>query len=194
MVLEKLLNTYERLKKNIYIIKRGSNKPIIIRFKDENFFHLVGLHKTNINMFVPCYITSKTKTYKYLKKNIKKFNNILMSELKERSVLQSRITSFCNIVDLLESNSITLYDLKYKVPGSVYDGDFGLMKIYEDINCLLGLKVIARENISIICAPQSWMASKKINYLIEHKKSIYMEKIISIPVELHNKQNNLTSL
>ena len=116
-----------------------------------------------------------------------------MSELKESSALQSRITSFCNIIELLESNSTTLYDLKYKVPGSVYDGDFGLMKIYENISCLLGLKVIAQENISIICAPQSWMASRKTNYLIEYKKPIYAEKIISIPAELYDSQNNLVS-
>lgn len=191
MILEELINTYEKLKKNIYIIKRGNNKLIIISFKNDNFFHLVGLHKTNINKFIPHYITSKSAVYKHLKKNIQKFNNILISELKENRVLQNRITSFHNIADLLESKNTSLYDLKYKVPGSIYDGDFGLMKIYENISCLLGLKIINQENTNILCAPQNWMASMKTIHLIEHKKPIYMEDIIAIPAELYKKQKNL---
>lgn len=45
MILEELINAYEKLRKNIYIIKRGNNKPIIIRFKYDNFFHLVDYTK-----------------------------------------------------------------------------------------------------------------------------------------------------
>ena len=191
MILEQLIKTYEKLKKNNYIIKRGNKTPIIIKFKDDNFFHLVGLHKTNVNIFIPHYITSKSKKYKYIKKNIKKFNNILMSEIKENNALQYRVTSFHNIANLLENNSTSLYDLKYKTPGSVYDGDFGLLKIYENISCLLGLKIVNQENTFIACAPQSWMASNKAIHLIEYKKPIYMEKIISIPIELYNKGDNL---
>ena len=77
MILEELINTYEKLKKNIYIIKRGNRPHIIIKFKDDNFFHLVGLHKTNINMFIPHYIKSKSKQYKYIKKNMQKFNKFV---------------------------------------------------------------------------------------------------------------------
>ena len=194
MLLEELINTYEKVKRNIYIIKRGNKAPIIVKFKDDNFFHLVGLHKTNMDMFIPHYITSKSKKYKYIKKYVKKFNNILISEMKENNTLQYRITSFHNIIDMLENDNTSLYDLKYKVPGSVYDGDFGLMKIYENISCLSGLKTVEQENVSIVCAPQSWMASTKTIHLIEYKKPIYMEEITRVPIELYNEKDNLISV
>ena len=68
MLLQDLIDTFEKLKTNVYIIDRGDKGTIIIRFKDNNFFHLVGLHKTNLNLFIPDYITSKAKIYKYIKK------------------------------------------------------------------------------------------------------------------------------
>lgn len=61
MILQELIDTYEELKKYVYIIKRGNNTSIILKFNDSNFFHLVGLHKTHLNMFIPEYISSKAK-------------------------------------------------------------------------------------------------------------------------------------
>lgn len=82
----------------------------------------------------------------------------------------------------------TLYDLHPKTDGSLYDGDFGLLKIYETINCLLGLVICDLNDSVIKCAPQSWMASDRINHLIEFRRPIYIEEIIAIPIELYNEQ------
>lgn len=77
---------------------------------------------------------------------------------------------------------MTLYNLKQKTKGSLYDGDFGLMKIYETIYCLLGLKIESEEKNEFIYVPQSWMASTRVNILIENKRPIYMKFIEKIPV------------
>lgn len=191
MILQELIDTYEEIKKSVYIIKRGDKKSIIIKFKDNNFYHLVGLHKTNLDLFIPHYISSKAKKYKYIKKNIEKFNNILLSEIKDNESLKQRIISFHKISNLLKSSNTSLYNLHPKMIGSLYDGDFGLLKIYEEINCLLGLVISDDNDITINCSPQSWMASKKVNHLIEYKRPIYLEEIISIPIELFNVDNNL---
>lgn len=37
-MLQKSIETFEELKKYVFIVNRGSKKPIIIKFKDENFF------------------------------------------------------------------------------------------------------------------------------------------------------------
>lgn len=191
MILQELIDTYEELKKYVYIIKRGNNTSIILKFNDSNFFHLVGLHKTHLNMFIPEYISSKAKKYKYIKKNVKKFNNILLSEIKDNETLNNRIHSFYRIIDLLKDSKTSLYNLQPKLKGSLYDGDFGLLRIYEDINCLLGLVINDANGITISCSPQSWMASKKVNYLIEYRHPIYSEEIISIPSELFNPSESL---
>ena len=52
-MLKELIDSFEKLKKNIYVIDRGNLEPIIINFKDEHFYHLIGLHKLNLNMFFP---------------------------------------------------------------------------------------------------------------------------------------------
>lgn len=186
MILQELINTYEEIKKYVYIIKRGDKNPIMIKFNDNNFYHLVGLHKTNLDLFIPHYIESKAKKYKYIKKNVKKFNNILLSEIKDNESLSQRINSFNRIIDLLKNSNTALYNLHPKMIGSLYDGDFGLLKIYEEIYCLLGLVITETNDITISCSPQSWMASKKVNHLIEYKKPIFLEEIISIPIELFN--------
>ena len=67
-MLSNLINIFEELKKYIYIVDRGNLKPIIITFKNENFYHLIGLHKLNIDMFFPKKMYSKDKRYKHIKK------------------------------------------------------------------------------------------------------------------------------
>lgn len=102
-------------------------------------------------------------------------------------MLEIRIKTFHNILSLLEKNSnAMLYSLKIKTSGSLYDGDYGLVKVFEDdICCLLGLKEIETINNITNCAPQSWMASNRPNKLIYGKKPIFMNQIIKIPVEVY---------
>lgn len=194
MLLEELFDTYEKLKENIYIINRGDKKPLVIKFKNDQFFHLVGLHKTNIRLFIPNYITSKDKIYKYMKKNIKKYNNILLSEIKDSELLTHRLETFKQILDLLTGNQTSLYRLKPQKYGSLYDGDFGLLKIYQSFNCLLGLVISEEELNKVLCAPQSWMASNRVNQLISGKRPIYMNNITKVPIsEYHNKFVEITN-
>lgn len=187
------IDTFEELKKYIFIINRGTKGFIIVKFNNNNFYHLVGLHKTNINMFLPQYIKTQDKKYKYIKKHIKKFDNILKNQIKEKDLLKLRVTTFVRIKDLLTNeNNTILYNLKEKVEGSLYNGDYGLMKTFEDdISCLLGLKEETNINNIINCAPQSWMASNRINRLIEYKRPIYIKSITAIPIKLYN-QNEMT--
>lgn len=188
-MLQQLIDTFEELKKFVFIIDRGNKGKIIIKFNNDNFYHLVGLHKTNINIFFPDYIKSMDKRYKYIKKNVNKFNNILMNQIKEKDSLELRISTFHHILELLKGiDSPILYDLKQKTPGSMYNGDFGLMKIYEQIYCLFGLKSESKIDNVINCAPQSWMASNRVNRIIEGKKPIYMERIYVVPLELYNNE------
>ena len=194
-MLQELIETFEELKKYVFIVNRGTQKALVIRFNNNNFYHLIGLHKTNIDMFFPNYIKSKDKKYKYIKKNIKKFDGIILNQIKEKDSLIFRIKTFHNIIDLLKSNNNTiLYNLKQKVIGSMYNGDYGLMKIYEEeICCLFGLKVDNENNEFINCAPQSWMASNRTNRLIEGKRPIYMLNITAMPISFYNDSFNMIS-
>lgn len=183
-MLQELIDTFEELKKYVFIIDRGNKENIMLQFNDDHFYHLAGLHKTNIDLFLPKKIKSKAKQYKYLKSHVDKFENILQNEIKEKDTLQLRIKTFPHILKLLsENNNTILYSLKERVPGSLYDGDFGLFKIFEEIYCLLGLKIEDNENGIIHCAPQSWMASNRPNRLIEYKMPIYMNVIIKVPIK-----------
>lgn len=194
MILQDLINTFEKLKQNIYLIERGDTPSLLIKFDDSNFFHLVGLHKTNIDLFMPAGIKSKAKKYKYLKGHLKRFNKILLSEIEDNELLEYRVKTFNNILDLLDGEKISLYDLSKKIPGSIYKGNFGILKIYQNIYCLLALIINTQESNIIKCAPQSWMASNRINYLIRTRKQIYIEKITKIPIELYNEKDNLISV
>lgn len=186
-MLQNLIDTFEELKKYVFIIDRGSKGNIVIKFNNDNFYHLVGLHKTNIHLFFPSYIKSMDKRYKYLKKNVNKFNNILTNQISEKDTLESRIKTFPFLLKLLKDcDNPILYNLKQKTPGSLYEGDFGLLKIYEQIYCLFCLKSENKVDNIIYCAPQSWMASNRINRLIEGKKPIYMEKIYAVPLALYS--------
>ena len=53
-MLQELIDTFEEVKKYVYIIDRGENQePLIIRFRNEHFYQLIGLHKMNVEMFFP---------------------------------------------------------------------------------------------------------------------------------------------
>ena len=193
-MLEELINTFEELKKYVYIIDRGKNGLLIIKFDNKNFYHLVGLHKTNIDMFIPSYIKTQDKKYKYIKKNITKFNNILENQIKEKDLLILRINTFARIKELLNNSANTmLHNLRdRKAEGSLYNGDYGLVKVFEDnISCLLGLKQESANNNIVNCAPQSWMASERINRIIEYKRPIYMKSIVAYPANLYNQDGYL---
>lgn len=187
-MVEALINTFEELKKYIFIINRKDKGIIYIKFQNDNFYHLVGLHKIkNFDNYFPTYIKSKDKRYKYIKKHTEKFNNILENQLKEKDTLKLRITTFNNILDLLKGFNSSLYSLKPKNNHSLYEGDYGLMKMYEkDVCCLLGLKIENKENNKIFCVPNSWMASKRINRLVELRRPMYIENIASIPIGVGN--------
>lgn len=192
-MLKDAIDTFEELKKYTFIISRGSFKNIIIRFNNNNFYHLIGLHKTNIDMFFPSKIKSKDKKYKYIKKNIDKFENILNNQIKEQNLLVSRIESFPKIIDMLKvGNNTMLFNLKQKSPGSMYDGDYGLLKWFDEkLCCLFGLKIESEEEEFINCVPQSWMASNRTNRLVEGRKPIYIENISCVPNTIMNSEINL---
>ena len=138
-MVEKLIESFEELKKYNFLITRKNKANIIFRFKNESFYHLIGLHKIkNFDNYFPKMIKSKDKKYKYIKN---------------------------------------------KVDGSLYNGDFGLVKIYDyNIYCLLGLKINKKDNENINCFPNSWMASKRTNRLTEFKRPIHMDSILAFPI------------
>ena len=185
-LLQDLIDTFEELKKYVFIINRGDKKEIIIRFKNENFYHLTGLHKINIDRFFPNYIKTKSRKYEFIKKNISKFDGIINNHIQQKDTLLYRVKTFPKILDLLKSNkNVILYDLSVVPENSLYNGDFGLLKMYEnDINCLLGLKKDIETITSINCAPQSWMANTRVIKLTEFKKPLYMENISIVPIEV----------
>ena len=188
-MVEGLINTFEELKKYVFIINRKDKGIIYIRFQNDSFYHLVRLHKIkNFDKYFPTHIKSKDKRYKYIKKHTEKFNNILENQLKEKDTLKLRITTFNNVLNLLKGFNTSLYSLKFKNNhSSLYEGDYGLMKIYEkDICCLLGLKTENKEGNKIFCVPNSWMASRRINQLVELRRPMYMENISMIPINIDN--------
>ncbi len=189
-MLKEAINTFEELKKYIFIINRGNKQSIMIKFENENFYHLIGLHKTKINSFLPNKIMSKDKIYKYLKANVDKYESILNNLIKEQNRLELRIKSFPYILNLLNENNAFLFNLKYDMPkGSLYNGDYGLYKIFEDIYCLFGLKTDDIANDIIYCKPQSWMPDTRKHNIIEFKTPIFMKEIIKVPVNLYQKIN-----
>jgi len=180
--MKELIDTFEELKKYIYIVNRGKKKPLLLTFNNSNFYHLVGLHKVKFDTYLPKYIKSKDKIYKYIKNNIKKYDKILTNIIKEKDTLKLRIETFKHIQVLLHDSPI-LYDISGYTPGSVYDGDYGLFKIFDNNNCLLGLKADEINDKCIKCIPQSWMASSRINNLTKNKKIVYINKIEAIPLK-----------
>lgn len=184
-MLQKLIDTYEEVKKYVYIIERGNHEPIIIIFNNENFYHLVGLHKINLDIYFPNFMKSKDKRYKHMKKNIEKYDKIIANQIADKDKLMLRMQTFSNILDLLKGNGTALYNLQLRTDGSVYRGDYGLLKNYQDCYCLLGLKLddLKEENIYV---PQSWMASTRINKLVVNKNPRYFDRILAIPISVYN--------
>lgn len=179
-MLKEIFNTYEILNKQIFIVNGFNNLTLIIKFNNNNFYHLVGFHKTNIGLFIPYYIKSQEKKYKYIKNNLDRFENILKNQIAEKDSLYFRINYFSYILKLLGNENIKLYNLKIKVYGSLYKGDYGLYKKIGNLNCLLCLKEYKKINNYIFCIPQSWMVSIKPNNLIENKKCFVVYNIQTI--------------
>ena len=190
MNINEIIETFEQLKKYVYIIELGQNKKIILRFTNDKFYHLLGLHKMNLDQFFPKNIISKDKRYKYIKKNPDKFQNVIENQFKRKDLLELRVKTFKNILDLLKGENTTLYNFKIQSkvnPYSNYEGDFALTKTYQyDIFCLLGLKIDTIHDKYLSCVPNSWMASRRINQLVEFRKASYMDKIIAVPIEFFN--------
>lgn len=185
-MLYKLISTFEELKKYVFIIDRGTKGSIIFRFKNENFFHLVGLQYLNIQRFIPEHIKTKDKQYKHIKKNIDKYNNVIENQIKEKDSLELRMNTFLNIIDLLTGYQTNLYDIKGKNDGSLINGEYGLLKIYEEIYCFLGLKIDIEKDSVIYCVPQTWMADRKAYKRVVGKKPLYVKNISKINKELYN--------
>lgn len=188
-MLYELINTFEELKKYVFIIDRGTKGSIIFRFKNENFFHLVGLHHTNILMFIPIHIKTKDKQYKHIKKYMNKFNSIIENQITEKNSLQLRMTTFVNIMDLLKGDKTNLYNTKGKNDGSLINGEYGLLKIYEDIYCFLGLKVDNEKSDRIYCVPQTWFADRKAYKRVVGKRPLYINNISKISKDLYLDRN-----
>ena len=108
-MLDNLISTYEELKKYTFIIDRGVKGILVFNFSNDNFFHLVGLQHLNVTMFIPNYIKTKDKQYKYIKKNIRKFNDIIENQIQEKDSLYLRMQTFINIIDLLNGEKTSLY-------------------------------------------------------------------------------------
>lgn len=181
-----IIDTFEEIKKFVYIIDRGTLGQIVIEFNDENFFHLLGLHKMNLDIYFPKELKSKRKKYKYIKGNIEKFNTIISNQIKEKNLLQYRISTFKNIIDLLDGYNVSFFEFREKVAGSQFNGDYGILKLYEDVNCLLGLKIDSSINEITKCIPNSWMASNRSNKLVEFKRPSYIKSICAIQKSIYN--------
>ena len=175
IMLKKLIDIYEEIKENVYIIDRGTLEPIIIKFSSENFYHLIGLHKLNIDMFFPRNMKSKDKRYKHMKKNTEKYENIIKNQIKGKHTLELRINTFPNIKNLFDD--VSLYNLKQAKITPLYKGDYGLLKLFDNIYCLLGIKMIDYKELYLY-TPQTWIADKRI--LIKQTPKYY-KSIIIIP-------------
>lgn len=89
--------------------------------------------------------------------------------------------TFINIIDLLNGEKTSLYDIRGKNDGSLINGDFGLLKIYEDIYCFLGLKKIdVPRSENLVCTPITWIADRKAYKRVANKKPLYISYISKI--------------
>ena len=100
------------------------------------------------------------------------------------------MTSFINIINLFASNDTKLYNLKSKVVGSMYEGDYGLVNKFDEIQCLLGLINDNEENY----VPQSWMASNRTNKLVFGKVPLYLKEIKIIPKSVYTNTKYKTTV
>ncbi len=89
--------------------------------------------------------------------------------------------TFNNIIDLLNGEKTNLYDIRGKNDGSLIKGDFGLLKIYEEIYCFLGLKKIdSPTNEDLVCTPITWLTDRKAYKRVTNKKPLYISHISKI--------------
>lgn len=199
-MIQELVDTFEELKKYDYLIDMGDKGFIIIKFKNEHFYHLAGFHKLNLDIYFPQKCISKDKKYKYIKSHTEKFENILKNQIKENQLLKQRITTFKYIPSIFDEKHTILYNLREKNnPMSLYDGDFGLMRVFqiesnannmEDIYCLLGLKNRGLLETTYNCVPQSWMADRRPNSLVQYKKPLYIKMLAKLPLKITQHSEN----
>ncbi len=190
-MVQELIETFEKLKQYSYFIDMGKDGLMLIEFKNENFYHLAGLHKINLSVYFPKNCISKDKQYKYIKSHADKFEKVLRNKMNENNLLKQRINTFKYIPDIFDEYGVILYSLHDKKnPMSLYNGDFGLMKIYQQtfcdndikqIYCLLGLKNHVASEKRYACVPQSWMADTRPNSLVQYRKPLYIKSISKLP-------------
>lgn len=191
-MVQELIDTFEELKKYNYFIDMGKDGLMLIEFKNEHFYHLAGFHKINLSIYFPQKRMSKEKQYKYIKSHTEKFENAIKNQMKENNLLQQRIETFKYIPEIFDKNSVILYNLRIKNnPMSLYNGDFGLMKIFQkqtannkvkQIYGLLGLKNHIESEKGYNCVPQSWMADTRPNSLVQYRKPLYIKGLAKLPV------------
>lgn len=69
--------------------------------------------------------------------------------------------TFSNIEDLLNGVKTNLFDIRGSNDGSLIKGEYGLLKIYEDVYCFLGLKVDNENDNATHCVPLTWISDRK---------------------------------
>ena len=111
-MLQDSIDAFEELKKYVFIVDRGELGKIIIKFHDENFYHLIGLHKIDFDLFLPYYLKTKVKKYKYIKNHINKYDKILDDLTLKKYGIKRRITTLHNLVDLLKNDKKIFRDGK----------------------------------------------------------------------------------
>ena len=186
-MLEELINTFEKLKKYVFIIDIGSKGKIYVKFCDKHFYHLVGLHKINsFDMFLPDYLKTREKQYNYIKNNAKRFDKIINDLIVKQNNVKRRMSTLNNLLDLLGCEDARIYNLKERKVNSLYDGDYGISKQYGNICCLLGLKEFYKDENKIYCSPQSWIADNRDINLLKGRPAYPIKNITAIPIDEYN--------
>lgn len=111
---------------NIVIAKKKKAYQITIRFSEDEFFHLAGLHKlTDIANTFP--VRRKETIHKILAKKLS-LDKIQQSEFFEEIAL--RLETFASLEDILDSNEIVFkYNKRYN-PTSYVDADYLLATLF----------------------------------------------------------------
>ena len=93
-MIQELINTFEELKKYDYFISIGKKGYIILKFQNEHFYHLIGLHKINLDIYFPKQCISKEKKYKYIKSHQNKFEHIFKRPNKGKLFIKKKNRNF----------------------------------------------------------------------------------------------------
>ena len=107
-MIQELIDTFEELKKKKYFIDMGKGGLILIEFNDENFYHLAGLHKVDLSIYLPKGCISKEKQYRYIKTHVNKFEKVLLNKIKENRLLTQRIKTFKYIPDIFKNVELNI--------------------------------------------------------------------------------------